>query len=29
VTLESLEHLFVVFPPHDDNLEMETPVPHL
>ena len=27
VTLESLKHLFVVFPPHADSLELGTPVP--
>jgi len=29
VTLESLEYLFVAFPPHDDHLDLGTPVPHL
>jgi hypothetical protein len=28
VTLESLEYLFVAFPPPADKLELGTPVPH-
>jgi len=28
VTLESLKHLFVAFPPFADKLELGTPVPH-